>query len=143
MKIEISLANRLHCESKCGTVRCYTCNQCNSKFMTQNTLNAHKLIHTGEKKHLCNYCGVSFLSRGQLVNRNIIYSNQFILNNVINSIYKSFIENSRAQSYKGKTVQMFGNLPIQIGKKEFLFLIQLKTIFKTRSVTRHLPIVKV
>lgn len=34
--------------------------------MTQNTLNAHKLIHSGEKKHLCNYCGNSFLSKGQL-----------------------------------------------------------------------------
>lgn len=34
--------------------------------MTQNTLNAHKLIHKGEKKHLCNFCGKSFLSKGQL-----------------------------------------------------------------------------
>lgn len=34
--------------------------------MTQFTLNAHLLIHTGEKKHLCNFCGNSFLSRGQL-----------------------------------------------------------------------------
>lgn len=34
--------------------------------MTQNTLNAHLLIHFGEKKHLCNFCGNSFLSRGQL-----------------------------------------------------------------------------
>lgn len=34
--------------------------------MTQNTLNAHMLIHSGEKKHLCNFCGNSFLSRGQL-----------------------------------------------------------------------------
>lgn len=34
--------------------------------MTQNTLNAHMLIHTGEKKHLCKFCGNSFLSRGQL-----------------------------------------------------------------------------
>lgn len=57
---------RLHIESKCGTVRCHTCSQCNSKFMTQNTLNAHMQIHIGEKKHLCNYCGNSFLSRGQL-----------------------------------------------------------------------------
>lgn len=34
--------------------------------MTQNTLNAHLMIHSGEKKHLCNFCGNSFLSRGQL-----------------------------------------------------------------------------
>lgn len=34
--------------------------------MTQNTLNAHLMIHTGVKKHLCNFCGNSFLSRGQL-----------------------------------------------------------------------------
>lgn len=66
LNIDFVSLNRLHVESKCGTVRCYTCNQCNSKFMTQNTLNAHIQIHTGEKKHLCNYCGNSFLSRGQL-----------------------------------------------------------------------------
>ncbi|KAJ6649922.1 Zinc finger protein [Pseudolycoriella hygida] len=34
------------------------------------TLSVHKLIHVGEKKHLCNYCGksttASFLSKGQL-----------------------------------------------------------------------------
>lgn len=57
---------RLHNESKCGTVRCYACEQCGSKYMTQNTLNAHMLIHKGEKKYLCNFCGNSFLSRGQL-----------------------------------------------------------------------------
>lgn len=34
--------------------------------MTQNTLNAHLLIHVGEKKYLCNFCGNSYLSRGQL-----------------------------------------------------------------------------
>lgn len=34
--------------------------------MTQNTLHVHTLIHSGEKKHLCNYCGNSFLSKGQL-----------------------------------------------------------------------------
>lgn len=82
--------NRLHSISKCGTVRCYSCNQCDAKFMTQNTLNAHlyvlyltisilgisifkfsilfifRLIHTGQKKHRCKFCGNSFLSRGQL-----------------------------------------------------------------------------
>lgn len=34
--------------------------------MTQNTLNVHATIHIGEKTHLCNYCGNSFLSKGQL-----------------------------------------------------------------------------
>jgi KRAB domain-containing zinc finger protein len=29
-------------------------------------MNAHLLIHTGEKKHLCNFCGSNFLSKGQL-----------------------------------------------------------------------------
>lgn len=57
---------RLHCESKCGTVRSYACKECGSKFMTQNTLNSHILIHKGDKKYLCNFCGNSFLSRGQL-----------------------------------------------------------------------------
>lgn len=57
---------RLHKESKCGTIRSFVCNVCDSKFLTQNTLNAHVQIHTGVKKHLCNYCGASFLSRGQL-----------------------------------------------------------------------------
>lgn len=57
---------RLHNESKCGTVRSYSCRECNSKFISRNTLNAHMLIHNGVKKHLCDYCGKSFLSRGQL-----------------------------------------------------------------------------
>lgn len=58
--------NRLHNESKCGTVRSYSCGECDSKFISRNTLNAHMLIHSGEKKHLCDFCGKSFLSRGQL-----------------------------------------------------------------------------
>lgn len=66
LNVNFLCENRLHIESKCGTVRCYKCKQCNSKFMTQNTLNTHMLIHYGEKKHLCNFCGNSFLSRGQL-----------------------------------------------------------------------------
>ncbi|XP_059616203.1 uncharacterized protein LOC132261415 [Phlebotomus argentipes] len=57
---------KIHNDSKCGTVKMFGCNECNSRFMTANTLKAHKLIHLGEKKHLCNYCGNSFLSKGQL-----------------------------------------------------------------------------
>lgn len=57
---------RLHNESKCGTIRSYSCRECESKFISRNTLNAHMLIHSGEKKHLCDFCGKSFLSRGQL-----------------------------------------------------------------------------
>lgn len=34
--------------------------------MRQCTLNAHLMIHTGKKEFLCNYCGSSFLSKGQL-----------------------------------------------------------------------------
>lgn len=61
-----ALQLKYHNDSKCGTQKSYQCDQCSSKFMTQNTLNAHKLIHAGEKKHLCDYCGNSFLSKGQL-----------------------------------------------------------------------------
>ncbi|GAB0088979.1 uncharacterized protein DMENIID0001_034480 [Sergentomyia squamirostris] len=57
---------KIHTDSKCGTVKMYPCDECNSRFMTSSTLKAHKLIHLGEKKHLCNYCGNSFLSKGQL-----------------------------------------------------------------------------
>lgn len=57
---------RLHNESKCGTIRSYSCRECDSTFISRNTLNAHMLIHSGEKKHLCDFCGKSFLSRGQL-----------------------------------------------------------------------------
>lgn len=57
---------RLHNDSKCGTIRSYSCHQCDSKFISQNTLNAHLMIHIGEKKHLCDFCGKKFLSRGQL-----------------------------------------------------------------------------
>lgn len=55
-----------HKNTKCGTVKRFTCKMCGSKFMTQNTLNVHFTIHKGEKTHLCNYCGNSFLSKGQL-----------------------------------------------------------------------------
>lgn len=34
--------------------------------MTKSSLRAHQLIHTGEKKYLCKFCGNSFLSKGQL-----------------------------------------------------------------------------
>lgn len=57
---------RMHEQSKCGTIRSYSCTECDAKFISQNTLNAHAMIHTGIKSHLCNYCGKSFLSRGQL-----------------------------------------------------------------------------
>ncbi|XP_026464034.1 zinc finger protein 16-like isoform X1 [Ctenocephalides felis] len=57
---------KYHVESRCGTLRQWSCNNCNSKFMTKSSLRAHQLIHIGEKKHLCNYCGSSFLSKGQL-----------------------------------------------------------------------------
>lgn len=63
-RTQVQLKN--HNASKCGTVKYFGCDECDSKFMTKHTLNAHKLIHAGVKKHLCSYCGSKFLNKGQL-----------------------------------------------------------------------------
>jgi hypothetical protein len=41
---------KIHTDSNCGTEKMFQCEQCESKFLTQATLNAHMMIHTGEKK---------------------------------------------------------------------------------------------
>ncbi|XP_058820044.1 zinc finger protein 569 [Topomyia yanbarensis] len=57
---------KVHIASKCGEDKKHECNICQSRYLTQASLNAHMIKHNGEKSHLCNYCGVSFLNKGQL-----------------------------------------------------------------------------
>ncbi|XP_058449493.1 zinc finger protein 569 [Malaya genurostris] len=57
---------KAHIASKCGSDKKYECQICQSRYLTQASLNAHMIKHYGEKSHLCNYCGASFLNKGQL-----------------------------------------------------------------------------
>lgn len=57
---------KVHIESNCGAEKKHECDVCQSRYLTQASLNAHMIKHFGEKSHLCNYCGASFLNKGQL-----------------------------------------------------------------------------
>ncbi|XP_053695016.1 zinc finger protein 431-like [Sabethes cyaneus] len=57
---------KVHMESNCGAEKKHECDVCQSRYLTQASLNAHMIKHFGEKSHLCNYCGASFLNKGQL-----------------------------------------------------------------------------
>ncbi|XP_055548710.1 zinc finger protein 160 [Wyeomyia smithii] len=57
---------RAHIDSNCGAEKKHECDVCQSRYLTQASLNAHMIKHFGEKSHLCNYCGASFLNKGQL-----------------------------------------------------------------------------
>ena len=50
----------------------FTCDQCNSSFVDDGALIAHKFNHTGEKPHKCNHCAKEFARRSQLSHRAIM-----------------------------------------------------------------------
>lgn len=57
---------KVHIDSNCGKEKKHECAECQSRYLTQASLNAHMIKHLGEKSHLCDYCGASFLNKGQL-----------------------------------------------------------------------------
>ncbi|KAF5296078.1 hypothetical protein FQA39_LY12700 [Lamprigera yunnana] len=55
-----------HNQSKCGTIKQYTCEICGRKLMSAGSLYNHMLQHTQNSSHMCGYCGKMFLTTGQL-----------------------------------------------------------------------------
>ncbi|XP_058457352.1 zinc finger protein 271 isoform X3 [Malaya genurostris] len=59
---------RIHVNGVHLKIRKYTCNICNKKFLDSGNLRNHKVIHSGERKHVCDYegCGKTFALQGTL-----------------------------------------------------------------------------
>ncbi|XP_058838780.1 zinc finger protein 28 homolog [Topomyia yanbarensis] len=59
---------RIHVNCVHLKVRKYTCDVCNRKFLDSGNLRNHKVIHSGERKYVCNYegCNKTFALPGTL-----------------------------------------------------------------------------
>lgn len=51
-----------HLETDCGKIKNFVCH-CGNRYLTEASLNQHKIVHEGQKKFLCDFCGKSFLSK--------------------------------------------------------------------------------